>query len=83
MQINKGFMFLKPKYFDMVILCFKNLVGFSYQTNKEGNGAWFITSSLPLKIGYYLEKCGVLTKGIGLKTNNSELISDFENVLEL
>ena len=85
LQMNEGslLMFLKPKYFDMVILCTKDLGGFSYQTNEGENVACFTTPSLPLKIGYSVEKCYVLAKGIGIKTNNSELISDSENFLEL
>ena len=75
-------MFLKPKYFDMVILCTKYLDGFSDQTNEGENVACFTTASLPLKIRYTIEKCYVLAKGIGIKSNNSELVSGSENFLE-
>ena len=85
LQMNKEslLVFSKPKHFDMVILCTKDLGGFGYQTEEWKNVAFFTIPSLPLKIRYLIEKGCVLAKAIGIKTNISQLISDSESFLEL
>ena len=64
LQMNEGslLMFLKPKYFDMVILCTKDLGGFSYQRNEGGNVACFTTPSLPLKNRVFNRKMVCISK---------------------
>ena len=75
--------FMKPEYFDIVVECSKELGGFSLQ-NKEGeNVASFSVPSLPLKIGYSLEKCCSLLNGIGIKSKNPSLSKDAVEFLQL
>lgn len=74
---------LQPEMFDTMVLCTKELGGFSMRTSEGENVAYFETPSLPLKIGYTLEKCCSIMKGIGIKTKNSQLIENANNFLEL
>ena len=74
--------FIKPEHFDDVVSCTKDLGGFSYQTCEGESVASFSSPSLPLKIGYTLEKCCSLLKGIGIKKKNKpQLVTDSTNFL--
>ena len=75
--------FLKPDTFDLLLSCTKELGGFSYQTTEGEKVACFSKPSLPLKIGYSLEKCAMILKGIGIKTRKPYLIRNTEDFLEL
>ena len=58
---------VKPPNFDDFIACTQELGGFSLRNEDGENISYFATPSLPLKIGYSLEKCCSLLKGIGIK----------------
>ena len=48
---------LIPEHFDMIAECAKELGAFSLKTKEGKNIPYFEKPSLPLKIGYTLEKC--------------------------
>ena len=54
---------IDPKHFDLVIEATKQLGGFSLETEDGEQVPSFSTPSLPLKIGYSLEKCAFLLEG--------------------
>ena len=75
--------FIKPCYFDNFVEVTRSLGGFS-MVNVEGESiAGFKTPSLPLKIGYALQKCTQIKKGIGIKSGNSALVTDAEKFGQL
>ena len=58
---------LIPEYFDMIVECAKELGTFSLKTKEGENEPYFEKPSLPLKIGYTLEKCCSLKRSMGIK----------------
>ena len=75
--------FMKPDTFDLLLSCTKELGGFSYQTTEGEKAACFSKLSLPLKIGYSLQKCAMILKGIGIKTRKPDITRNAEDFLEL
>lgn len=75
--------FLKPDTFDLLLSCTKELGGFSYQTTEGEKVACFSKSSFPLKIGYNLERCAMILRGIGIKTRKPDLLRNVEDFLQL
>ena len=69
-QGNSLVNFLKPDTLDLLLSCTKELGGFSYQTTEGEKVACFSKPSLFLKIGYSLEKCAMILRGIGIKQEN-------------
>ena len=65
--------YFKPQYFDNVVDVAKQLGGFSMITNHGEHVACFKIPSLPLKIGYTVEKCASLLKAVGIKSGDKEL----------
>ena len=74
---------INAEYFDDIVTCTQELGGFKLQNNDGENVASFETPSLPLKIGYSLEKCAILLKGTSIKLKTpilKEKASDFLEV---
>ena len=76
---------IDPSMFESIISCTQDLGGFSFQTTDGENVSAFKLPSLPLKIGYSLEKCSQLLKGIAIKNSDTSLkmtATDFSDVRE-
>ena len=65
--------FCKPEYFDAFINASKQLGEFSLATSEGENVACFSKPSLPLKIGYTVEKCAKLLKAMAIKRKDCEV----------
>ena len=75
--------FLTPQYFDEIVETTKVLGGYSMVDAEGDTVATFSKPSLPLKMGYTLDKCVQLAKGIAIKTNNAALTSNAEQFAQL
>lgn len=75
--------FIDPKYFDEIVQCTKELGGYSLQDKNGEKIPSFSKPSLPLKMGYVLEKCCELVKGIAIKRNEEKLRQKAENFSNL
>lgn len=74
---------IDPPMFESIIACTQDLGGFSFETVDGENLSAFKHPSLPLKIGYSLEKCSQLLKGLGIKNGDNSLktrATDFSDV---
>lgn len=65
--------FITPEFFDEVVATTKELGGFKMITAEGEPVASFSTPSVPLKIGYTIEKCASLLRGIGIKQKDNLL----------
>ncbi|XP_066928482.1 uncharacterized protein [Clytia hemisphaerica] len=77
---------IDPSMFDMIISCTQDLGVFSYETVDGENVSAFKLPSLPLKIGYSLDKCSQLLKGISIKNGDSSLkmrATDFSDLFAM
>ena len=77
---------IDAEHFNNIVTCTQVLGGFKLQNNNGENVASFKTLSLPLKVGYSLEKCAVLLKGTAIKLKDSSLkekVSDFLEVFNI
>ena len=77
---------IDAQHFDDIVACTQSLGGFKLQNADGENVASFETPSLPLKIGYSLEKCAVLLKGNAIKMKDQKMkerASDFVEVNSL
>ena len=68
--------FLKPEYFETIITASKSLGQFTMTTEEGEPVPAFAKPSIPLKIGYTLEKCACLLRGIGIKTRDLGIEED-------
>ena len=75
--------YIKPECFDLIVTCTRELGGFRLETVNGESVANFETPSLPLKIGYSIEKCCSLLKGIGIKARDKLMQEDAADFLEL
>jgi len=75
--------FLKPEYFESFIECTKSLGGYSIQTKDGEPVSSFSTPSVPLKLGYTLEKCANLLRGKGIKTRDIDLENEASRFLDI
>ena len=74
---------LIPEYFGMIGKCAKELDAFSLKTKERESVPYLEKPSLPLKIGYTLEKCCSLKRSMGIKRKDTEMIDNAVNFLEL
>ena len=74
---------ISPLNFDNIVEATKEIGGFT-MVNSEGEFVpSFATPSVPLMLGYALEKCVSLYRGIGIKTSDQKIIKDSVDFLEL
>ena len=62
--------FIMPEMFENVVLCTKRMGGYSMDTEEGEPVASFRFPSVPLKVGYTIEKCAGLLRSIGIKTRD-------------
>ena len=74
---------LKPDYFDPIVEATKEVGGYTMINNEGEIVPSFSTPSLPLLIGYALEKCVSLYRGIGIKVNDKTVLDNAKNFLKL
>jgi len=78
--------FIDVAYFDKFVTCTQDLGGFSLENNEGETLSSFKTPSLPLKIGYSLQKCLTLLKGLAIKQKDLQLKTkayDFSEVFDI
>ena len=78
--------FVDTDYFDTFIKCTRILAGFSLVNGDGENITSFATPSLALKIGYTLDKCLSLVRGISIRRKDERLqkiASDFAELFKL
>ena len=74
---------LSPEKFDAVVEATKVLGGYSMENKEEEMLPTFKTPSLPLIIGYSLEKCAALQNGLVIKEKNPSCIANAKDFLKL
>ena len=74
---------IKPEHFDAIVDATKELAGFEMVNNEGEFVPVFKTPSLPLLVGYVIEKCASLMHGIGIKSRDSSSCQDAKNFLKL
>lgn len=74
---------LKPESFDDVIKSTKELGGFKMVNNDGEIMPKFDTPSLPLLVGYAMEKCASLLNGIAIKARDNDTVASAKNFLKL
>ena len=75
--------FMLPMYFDKMVEAAKKLGGYSISTMEGEAISTFDIPALPLKIGYALDKCIQICKGIGIKKGDNNMVQNAERVSEL
>ena len=68
--------FMKPQYFDQIIISVKNVCSFEESGKPQTAGV----PSLALKLGYSLKKCSVTLTGQALREKDNTLLTDQQNL---
>ena len=71
--------FMKPQYFDKIIISVKNVCGFEESGKTKTVGV----PSLALKLGYSLKKCTAILTGQALREKDNTLLTDQQNLEKL
>ena len=71
--------FMKPQYFDKIIISVKNMCGFEESGKTKTVGV----PSLALKLGYSLKKCMAILTGQALREKDNTLLTDQQNLEKL
>ena len=75
--------YISPNYFDKICEAVKKLGDFSMQS-KEGNTLpTFEKPSVPLKLGYCIDQCCELVKGVAIRSSNEALLTSAERFSKL
>ena len=74
---------LRPEHFDTVIDATKELGRYNMQNDDGEIVPTFSIPSLPLLIGYALEKCASLMNGIGIKSKDQVCVTNAKDFLKL
>ena len=75
--------FIHPQYFNEIVLATKTLGQYQMSTIEGEEVSIFKTPALPLKVGYTLDKCVQIFKGIAIKKGDKEMVRNAEDVSQL
>ena len=75
--------FILPRFFDVVVRATKLLGGYSLSTLEGEAISIFHIPALPLKIGYALDRCVQVCKGMGIKKGDTKLVENAERFAPL
>lgn len=75
--------FLDPQYFDDIVQGTRELGGYSLTDRNGEKRPSFSKPSLPLKMGYAIDMCCEILKGIAIKRGDEVLRQKVENLLQL